>query len=101
MTTKPGEVYRADLGYAGKVRMLVVVSIADPNAPRALAVCVPITTAYRQTWYEIPLGRKAFLREQSYVNVQGLVNLGHHELEGPSAVCTRRKWTPSVRPLRG
>jgi len=83
MTTKPGEVYRVDLGYAGKVRMMVVVSLTDPQAPRALAVCVPITTACRQTWYEVPLSRKPFLREQSYVNVQGIVNIGYHELEGP------------------
>ncbi len=47
MTTKPGEVYKVDLGIAGKVRSMVVVSREDRDAPRALAVCAPITTAYR------------------------------------------------------
>jgi mRNA interferase MazF len=83
MTTKPGEVYRVDLGMAGKVRMMAVVSIADTDAPRALAVCVPVTTAYRNSWYEIALGRKSFLSEQSYVNVQGIQAIQHHELQGP------------------
>lgn len=83
MTTEPGQVYRVDLGMAGKVRMMTVVSMSDPNAPRALSVCVPITTAYRKTWYEIPLGRKPFLREPSYANVQGIQAIQHHELRGP------------------
>jgi len=70
MTIEPGQVYRVDLGIVGKVRMMAVVSMKDPAAPRALAVCVPITTTCRNTWYEVPLGRKPFLREQSYANVQ-------------------------------
>jgi mRNA interferase MazF len=48
MTTSPGEVYKVDLGIAGKVRSMVVVSREDPNVPRALAVCAPVTTAYRE-----------------------------------------------------
>jgi len=42
-----GEVYRVDLGMGGKVRLMVVVSRQDEEAPRALSLCVPITTAYR------------------------------------------------------
>lgn len=83
MTTEPGQVYRTDLGIVGKVRLMVVVSMKDACAPRALAACVPITTAWRNTWYEIPLGRKPFLREQSYANVQAIVAIQHHELTGP------------------
>jgi mRNA interferase MazF len=41
MTTKPGEVYRVDLGAGGKVRMMLVVSREDSNPPRALSLCVP------------------------------------------------------------
>lgn len=83
MTTEPGQVYRVDLGYAGKVRMMAVVSLKDTDAPRALAVCAPITTAFRDTWYEIALGKKPFLREPSYVNIQGIQAIQHHELQGP------------------
>lgn len=39
MTPKPGEVYKADLGLAGKVRPVLVVSREDADAPRALTVC--------------------------------------------------------------
>jgi mRNA interferase MazF len=44
---KPGEVYWVDLGMAGKVRPLMVVSREDPDSSRALAVCVPLTTEIR------------------------------------------------------
>lgn len=83
MTTEPGQVYKVDLGYVGKIRMMVVVSVADAEAPRALAACVPITTAFRGSWYEIPLGRKSFFREQSYANIQGIQAVQHNELRGP------------------
>lgn len=83
MTTKPGEVYRVDLGISGKVRLMVVVSREDANAPRALSVCAPITTKYRGSAYEVALGKLRFLREVSYVNVQGLQAIQHHELSRP------------------
>ncbi len=83
MTTKPGEVYRVDLGMGGKVRFMVVVSREDANAPRALSVCAPITTKYRGSAYEVELGKLRFLREVSYVNVQGLQAIQHHELSRP------------------
>ena len=80
MTTKPGEVYKVDLGMGGKVRFMVVVSREDSNSPRALSICAPITTAYRNSAYEVNIGKPPFLREQSYVNVQGLQAIQHHEL---------------------
>ena len=83
MKTKPGEVYRVDLGIGGKVRPMVVVSREDPEPPRALAVCAPVTTAYRESEYEVDIGKPAFLRQQSYVNLQGLQAIQHHELIGP------------------
>ena len=83
MTTKPGEVYRVDLGIKGKVRLMVVVSRADADAPRALTICAPITTSYRGSKYEVEIGKPKFLREKSYVNVQGLQAIQHHELSGP------------------
>ena len=79
---KSGEVYRVDLGMAGKVRLMMVVSRADENAPRALTLCVPITTAYRDSEYEVPLPSMPFLRAQSYANIQGLQAIQNHELQG-------------------
>src|SRR3989337_2960105 len=83
MTTKPGEVYKVDLGIKGKVRLMVVVSREDLNAPRSLAICAPITTSYRYSKYEIDIGKPNFLREKSYVHVQGLQAIQLHELIGP------------------
>ena len=81
--TKPGEVYRVDLGMGGKVRLMVVVSRQDEEAPRALSLCVPITTAYRGSDYEVELPSMPFLRAKSYANVQGLQAIQDHELSGP------------------
>ena len=83
MTTKPGEVYRVDLGAGGKVRMMLVVSREDSNPPRALSLCVPITSAYRDSPYEVELPSRPFLRIKSYAYVQGLQAVQHHELQGP------------------
>jgi mRNA interferase MazF len=83
MTTKPGEVYRVDLGAGGKVRMMLVVSREDSNPPRALSLCVPITSVYRDSPYEVDLPSRPFLRMKSYANVQGLQAVQHHELQGP------------------
>jgi mRNA interferase MazF len=90
MTTKPGEVYRVDLGIGGKVRLMVVVSREDPDAPRALSLCAPITTKYRGSPYEVEIGKARFLRQPSYVNVQGLQAIQHHELSGPVGTLTPR-----------
>ena len=86
MTTKPGEVYRVDLGMGGKVRMMLVVSREDREATRALSLCVPITTSNRNSAYEVELPSRPFLRATSFANVQGLQAIQHHELEGPIGV---------------
>lgn len=83
MTTEPGEVYQVDLGMAGKVRYFIAVSRHDTDPPRALSLCVPITTQNRGSKYEVALPRVRFLREQSYANVQGMQAVQHHELRGP------------------
>jgi mRNA interferase MazF len=44
MNLRPGEVWLADLGLAAKTRPVVIVSRQDPDAPRALAIYVPLTT---------------------------------------------------------
>ncbi len=81
--TKPGEVYRVDLGIGGKVRMMLVVSRFDEAASRALSLCVPITSSYRDTKYEVELASAHFLRTKSFANVQGLQAIQDHELDGP------------------
>jgi mRNA-degrading endonuclease toxin of MazEF toxin-antitoxin module len=86
MKTKPGEVYRVDLGMGGKVRMMMVVSREDAAAPRALSICAPITTANRGSAYEVELPSRPFLRERSYANIQGLQAIQYHELQGPIGI---------------
>ena len=63
--------------------MMVVVSREDPDSPRALSLCVPITTAYRGSDYEVELPSAPFLRARSYANAQGLQAIQEHELSGP------------------
>ena len=81
MTTKPGEIYRVDLGMGGNVRMMLVVSREDRDAPRALSLCVPITTSNRGSLYEVELPSRPFFKARSFANVQGLQAIQHHELE--------------------
>jgi mRNA interferase MazF len=80
MSPIPGELYLIDLGMAGKVRPAVVISREDPDAPRALAICAPLTTENRGSDYEVPLGKLKVLNRESWVNVQGLTSLGHEKL---------------------
>ena len=47
MAPKPGEVCVVDLGMAGKVRPVVIVTREDANAPRAFSVPVPLTRQSR------------------------------------------------------
>ena len=66
---------------AAKTRPMLVVSRRDDDAPRALSVCAPITTSTRDSEYEVSIGKPKFLHESSYVNVQGLQAIQHHELK--------------------
>lgn len=80
MSPNPGELYLVDLGMVGKVRPAVVVSREDPDSPRALALCAPLTTQNRGSAYEVALGKLKFLDKESWVNVQGLMSVGHERL---------------------
>ncbi len=62
---------------------MVVVSREDADMPRSLTICAPITTSYRGSKYEVEIGKQKFLREKSYVNVQGIQAIQSHELSGP------------------
>jgi mRNA interferase MazF len=101
MMIKPGEVYRADMGMAAKVRPILIVSREDPKRPRDLVLGVPLTTGNRGSAYEVTLPRVRFLREISTANIQGLQPFRPAELEGPighfepaamSAVKTALRW---------
>jgi mRNA interferase MazF len=83
MNPKPGEVHQVDLGFEGKVRFMIVVSRHDPEAPRALALCVPVTAQYRASKYEVPLGGSRPFSKQSFANVQGTTAVEYHELGRP------------------
>ncbi len=79
---KPGEVYWVDLGLKGKLRPLLVVSREDPDAERALCVCVPLTTQIRGGDYEVKLPRVRWLPgpDEGVANVQGLSSVENHRL---------------------
>ncbi len=80
MNPASGEIYLIDLGAVGKVRPAVVVSRKDPDSPRAVAICAPLTTQNRGSAYEVGLGKLRFLDKESWVNVQGLMSVGHEKL---------------------
>jgi mRNA interferase MazF len=80
MTPKVGEVYMLDLGYEGKVRPVVIMSREDANAPRAIALYVPLTKESRGSQYEVTMPRVPWLKLQSYGNVQAIGSAGFHEL---------------------
>lgn len=81
MKARPGEIWLADLGLAGKVRPVLLVPHYDPDTPRALSLYVPLTTQQRASRHEIPIGHLPFLDAASVVNVQGLGSLIEPRLE--------------------
>jgi mRNA-degrading endonuclease toxin of MazEF toxin-antitoxin module len=80
MTPKVGEVYMLDMDYQGKTRPVVIMSREDDNAPRALALFVPLTKESRPGNYEVTMPRVPWLKLQSYANVQAIGAAGFHEL---------------------
>jgi mRNA interferase MazF len=80
MNPTPGELYLVDLGVVGKVRPAVVISREDAESPRAVAICAPLTTQSRGSAYEVAIGKLKFLDKESWINVQGLMSLGHEKL---------------------
>jgi mRNA interferase MazF len=69
-----------DLGYEGKTRPIVILSREDPDAPRALALFVPLTSQSKGSAYEVRMPQVPWLRVQSYANVQAIGSVSHHEL---------------------
>jgi mRNA interferase MazF len=72
---RPGEVWLAELGQTAKDRPVIILSRHDPEAPRTLAIYVPITSKYRGSEYEVKLPKMSFLSPayaESFVNVQAI-----------------------------
>lgn len=63
--------------------MMLVISKEDADAPRALSICVPITTSSRGSAYEVELPKRPFFSKSSFANVQGIQAIQHHEMIGP------------------
>jgi hypothetical protein len=91
MTTKPGEVYRVDLGIGGKVRLMVVVSREDANAPRALSVCAPISLK------TLPKHTDMKKRNTSYVTRESALNTMNNRIPPGILSALARKAGPPKR----
>ncbi len=75
-----GDVVLVDLGFAAKVRPCVVVSIAQPDRQRNMAVVVPLTTEIRGGECEIRFTKPPWLRQESVVNVLGIAGVDHAKI---------------------
>ncbi len=82
MTRQPkiGEVFIVDLGLVRKVRPVVVMSREDPQAPRAVAIAVPLSLDDTASRYEVRMPRVPWLKSQGVANVQGVFGVQFHEL---------------------
>ena len=79
--SSPGDIYMADMGVAGKVRPVVVVSRRDGDAVRGLVVVVPLTTTIKGGDYEVAIQKPRLLHWQCVANVQGIAAISGHVLE--------------------
>ena len=79
--SSPGEIYMADMGTAGKVRPVVVVSRQDEDAVRNVVVVVPLTTTIKGGDYEVAIQKPRLLHWQCVANVQGIAAISGHALE--------------------
>ena len=70
-----GEVWLADLGYLGKVRPVLILSVPAGNDDRALITYVMRTTAVRGTAYEV--AHKAFGMKPGAFDAQGIGSTDH------------------------
>ncbi len=68
---KRGEVWLADLGMAGKVRPVLVMSVPYGESDYALVTVVPHTTSNRGAQFEVP-AEVSFLQTGAF-NVQGML----------------------------
>jgi len=76
-----GDVVIVDLGMMAKVRPCVVVSVSKPDSQRNMSVVVPMTTEIRGGECEIGFPKPAWLRQESVVNVLGIVGVDNAKIE--------------------
>lgn len=69
-------------GIAAKTRPVVIVSRQDPDAPRALAIYVRLTTQNRNSPFEVAIPKLGFLNADSVANVQGIASMPTIRLAG-------------------
>ena len=82
-----------------KFRPLLIGSREDPEAERALSVCVPCTTTIRGGEYEVALPRIKWMpgSDEGVANILGLESVEHHRFERragryePSVITAIRK----------
>jgi mRNA-degrading endonuclease toxin of MazEF toxin-antitoxin module len=75
MSPQRGEVWLADLGIAGKIRPVIIISRDDPDPPRKITTYIPITSENRGSNYEVELPPLPFLTLGSTANTQGVTVL--------------------------
>ncbi len=73
-----GEVWLVDLGYIGKVRPCVVLSIPVPDQDRALVTLIPHTTSPRGSRFEVEILNR-FLQKGVF-DAQNPVTIPHVKL---------------------
>ena len=73
-----GEVWRIDLGYLGKVRPGVIVSIPATDQDRAIVTLVPHTTSTRGSRFEVRVTHPAF--RVGAFDAQNLVTIPHAKM---------------------
>jgi len=70
-----GDVVLVDLGYAGKIRPCVVLSIDQADRERNMSIVVPLTTERRGGESEVPFPKPPWLKQESVVNVLGIAGI--------------------------
>ncbi len=75
-----GDVVLVDLGYVGKVRPCVVISIPNADGCRNMSVVAPLTTEIRGGECEIPFPKPRWLAEESVINLIGMVGVDHAKI---------------------
>jgi len=74
MSPQRGEVWLADLGIAGKIRPVIIISRDDPDPPRKITAYIPVTGQNRGSKYEVELPPLPFLTRGSTANTQGVMS---------------------------
>jgi mRNA interferase MazF len=74
-----GEVWLTDLGYVGKTRPCLVLSIPAGDRDRALVTIVIHTTALRDSDFEVDVAAEFLLKNGAF-EVQNIVTVPHAKL---------------------